>query len=238
MQLLQIVQQFCGRTGLPVPEALFESGDEQVLQITYLANEVCEKIVELRSWTELQYSATWASVAGEDQGAIEDLAPELLLKIQNNVIWDRTTRLKVFGPLNAQEWQELKALQVTGPLYRYRIMQGRLLFIPDMEAGHEMAFDYVSGGIIYNAGTDETKQLFTADDDEFKLRYTLLLAGLRWAWKKEKGLPWLVDYQAWEVSVKSLAAGDGTKRNINLAESDNTITPGIWVPAGSWNLSN
>ena len=40
MTLLEIVQEFCRRQGLPVPSAVVSLGDDQLTQIVGLANEL------------------------------------------------------------------------------------------------------------------------------------------------------------------------------------------------------
>ena len=54
MTLLQIVQEFCQRNGLTVPQIVMSSQDDQLTQIVGLANEICEDLVRRRSWTALQ----------------------------------------------------------------------------------------------------------------------------------------------------------------------------------------
>lgn len=235
--LLAAVQEFSSRRGLPRPLVAALSKDDLTLQIVALANEICE-ILGRYAWTTLQYSTTFTSVASEDQGLIDTLAPMGCKKILNETIWDRTQRLRVFGPRSPSEWEQLKALPMSGPLYQYRIQNGYLKVLPVMVAGHTMAFEYLSRYLISDPTATPTtgKARFTKDTDEFLLDETLLIQGLRWIWNKEKGFAYAEEKQMWEQSVSVAKSGDGTKPTLNLSTDTRGLTPGIWVPAGSWNI--
>lgn len=235
MTLLQIVQEFCRRQGLTVPSIVMASQDDQLVQLVGLANEVCEDLVRRHSWTDLQYQTTFTSVAAESQGAITTLAPNAFLKILNETIYDRTERLPIYGPRNPSDWQALKALPNTGPYYQYRIQNGLLKINPAMVAGHTIAFEYASEGVV-NAADGTVKAYFTADDDTFVLNKTLLIAGLRWRWKEEKGLPYLETFRAYEAVVAEAAGSDGTKATLFMDGTTGRPEPGIFVPAGSWSI--
>jgi len=236
MTLLQIIQEFCRRTGLSVPTIIVASRDDQLVQLWGLANEVVEDLVRRHSWTELQREAVFTSVAGGDQGAIATLADVGFLKVLNETIYDRTRRLPVFGPRTPQEWQAIKALPMSGPFYQYRFRQGHLLITPDMPVGHTMAFEYASEAAILAADGTTYKTAFSADDDTLVLNKTLLLLGLRWRWKEEKGLPYLESFRAYEAAVAEASGSDGTKQPLSMSETSPAIQPGIFVPAGNWSL--
>lgn len=236
--LLQIVQEFCGRTGLTKPNIVMSSQDDQLLQIAGLANEVCSDIVRRASWQVLQFETTFQSVVGEDQGAIADLAPNAFLKVTNDTIYDRTRRLPVLGPRSAQNWQALKALPMSGPLYQYRIRNGRLLILPAMPEGHLMAFEYTSQGAVIDAASAIPlfKEYFEKDEDTFALDKNLVLLGLRWRWKEEKGLPYLESFRLYESAVAEASGSDATSPTLNMSNGTPTFLPGVFVPAGSWNV--
>jgi hypothetical protein len=59
--------------------------------------------------------------------------------------------------------------------------------------------------------------------------------GLRWRWKKEKGLDYAEDMRTYEMQIKDELGRDGGKQ---ILQMDNLTTkrPGISVPDGNWNL--
>lgn len=234
MTILDIIKQFCARTALPVPSIVATSGDETLLQILGLANELIDDLQRF-TWTALIREATWTSVASSDQGAVTTLAPFGFHKIRNETIFDRTDGRQLYGPRDSSTWQAMKASNVTGPFYSYRIRGGHLITIPDMPAGHEMAFEYTSNHMV-EASNGSTKNYFTADTDTFLLPDVLLLLGLRWKWKSEKGLPYAEEQRAYETRVAEESGGDGTKATLHLDCEEPSYRPGIIVPSGNWSL--
>ena len=234
--ILQIVQQFCARTALPVPSQVFGAVDAATIQYGALANEVLEDMVDRGYWQELIYEATFTSVASEDQGDIYTIAPNGLDYILNKTIFDRTLRLPIYGPLSPSEWQALKALPTTGPLYQYRIRNNRLLTTPAMAAGHSCAFEYKSTWYVQKTGGATFDSWFTADSDMPYIDERVFIQGCRWKWKYEKGLDYAEDKELYDSSVLNTLSTNATKKTINLASPVNEIQPGIFVPAGNWPL--
>lgn len=233
MTLLQLVQEFCRRTGITSPSIVMSSQDDDLLQLVGLLNEGCEDLLR-HSWTELQYSAAWTSTGVEDQGALSTLAPSLDT-ITNNTILDTTTDLRIVGPMSPAKWQDLES---GSGLYAYRIMAGHLHIRPALPVSHTLAFGYTSRGIVQDVSTvtPTTKSYFTRDDDVFLLNEVLLLTWLRWKWKEEKGLPYLENFRAYEAMVAKYSGADGTKATLSLNGEAGIARPGIVVPAGNWSV--
>lgn len=237
MSLLTTVQTFCQRTGLPVPSFVIGTTDLQVLQILALVNEVVEDLCDRWTWTDLMREALFTTVAGEDQGSLDTIAPNGFLRISQETIFNRTLRLPLFGPLMQAQWQALKALPTTGPFYKYRIRGNHILFMPAGVAGHICAFEYASSFAILAADGVTYRSAFAADSDTFVLDEKLLTAGLRWKWKAEKGLDYAEEFRRYEELANNAAGRDGTKPRIDMGGGGDNFRPGIWVPSGNWNIS-
>jgi hypothetical protein len=236
MNLLEIIQEFTVRTGLTKPSFVAGNTDPQVVQLMGLFNEVCENIVDLRTWTQLDIETTFVTVNGADQGLVTAIAGAGFKHILNDTIYNRTLRLPVYGPIPASTWQGLKALPTSGPFYKYRIRGGKLLFDPPATAGDTCAFEFASSYCLYNTADVAYKALATKDADEFLLPYHLAIAGLRWCWKKEKGLDYAEDFRRYEEMVNNAGARDGTKPTLSMDAEGARVTPGIFVPSGNWNV--
>ena len=236
MSLLTVVQDFCARKGIPVPTSVIGSRDAQVLQLQALVNEVLEDLCEY-DWQDMTREAIFTTVAGEDQGRLDAIAPEQCLRVKNKTIFNRTLRLPIYGPIDNTRWQALKALPNAGPFYKYRIRGGRLLFNPAARGGHTCAFEYISGNIVaHQDGTYSRRFRFDSDTLRLAEGEKLLLAGLRWKWNSEKKLEYGEEQDRYVMLVRQMLAADATKPTINLSAADDTIRPGLWVPSGNWNL--
>lgn len=233
--LLEVVTDHCGRTGLPVPTTVYGSSDPQVVQIMRLLEEEGDDLSARGTWQALVNEAAVTTVATESQGAMTTLASNGFRYIVNQTIWDRSNRLPICGPVNAQWWQAMKAMLSTGPRYTHRIRGGNLIVNPVPTAGLTWYFEYASKNWIVNSTT--YKRRFTADADTILLPEGLCLQGLRWRWKKEKGFDYAEDFRTYEVQVKDALGRDGGKPILHM-DNDGIggPQPGVWVSPGSWPL--
>lgn len=237
MSLLTTVQYLCGRTGVPVPTSVIGTTDKQVLQVLRLLEEEGTDLSKRGPWEGITREATFTTAATESQGAMTTLASNGFRYIKNNTIWDRTNKLPVCGPMDIPEWQAIKALTWTGPRYRYRIRGGLLLITPTPAASLSWAFEYASLNWILGADLTTYKQYFTLDTDTILLPEDLVLMGLRWRWKKEKGLDYAEDFRTYETQVKDALSRDGGKPVLHMDDEGwRGPVPGIFVSPGSWDL--
>ena len=236
--LLGIVQEFCGRVAIPRPGVVTSSNDDQYIQLWRLCNETLDDLVTRPwCWTTLATETTFTTVAANLQGTIASICPFGYMGIIPETFWDRTQRLPFIGPLNSQEWQTVQALPATNPLYAFRVFQNNLYVWPTPAAGHTCAFEYYSNYAVLASDGTTAKPYFTADDDTLRLDDKLMYAGLKWRWKREKGLPYAEDFQTYETLLASLAGRDGPKKRIRMDRgSYDGFQPGIFVSPGSWSV--
>jgi len=235
MTMLSLVQNFCKRTNIPVPVSVLGSTDEQVLQALGLLEEEGQDLATRGDWQSLTNESTHTTIAIEDQGSIQTIASNGFAYIKNNTIWDRDLRLPVYV-IDGTDWQQVKAIEVTGPRYQARIRGGKLLCNPVPAAGNTWAFEYISENWILGADGTTYSQYFNLDTDTFLFPEKILMMGLRWRWKKEKGLEYAEDYATYEKLVSQALASDGMRRNINLGEGGYSVEPRVYTPDGSFNL--
>lgn len=238
MTLLATVQEFCERTGLASPQTVIGNSDKGILQIKGLMHEVLTDITGRgQVWPRLRKEATFVTLAAELQGTLATIAPSGFKYVISNTIYNRTQKRPLYGPRGAQSWQLSKAIVDTGPIGTYRIMAGGLYIQPTPTAGETVAFEYASDWAILATDGTTWKKRFTADTDYFAMNEDLLLLGLRWKWKKEKGLTFVTDKQDYEALLVQEMGNDSTKKELNLeGGSQSGLKPGIFVPSGSWSL--
>lgn len=233
MTMLTLVQNFCRRTNLAVPTTVFGSTDTQVLQIMALLEEEGNDLSGRGDWEGLTNEATHTTVATESQGAITTIASNNFRYIKNGTFWDRTLILPV-GVIGNADWQSAQALTLTGPRYHVRLRGGNLLSNPVPTAGNTWAFEYISyNWILDNDGTTG-KQYFTEDTDTFLVPEAILMVGLRWRWKKEKGLDYEEDFKTYEGLVADALSRNGLSPVLQMDNRSKGQVPGICTPQGNW----
>lgn len=244
MSLLSIVQKFARRTALPVPATVAGNTDAQINQIMNILEEECTELAARGSWKGLINECTFSALGAESQGTLASLGsgPSLtngLRFILNNTLWNRTTRLPIYGPMNPQDWQQIKANSVVA-LSQYRIRgtttgtQAALLITPAPTAANTIAFEYLSNNWCLNGVIPSS--VLVADTDTLLLPESVVAAGLKWRWKKEKGLSYAEDFMSYEQLVQQAISRDGTKKTLNMADCAETLKPGIFISPGSWSL--
>lgn len=232
--LLQLTQTFCMRTGLPAPVFVVGNTDAQIGQILALLSETLEDL-RTNFWEILRQEAVFASQAGTDQGELDVLAPGFQRMVPDT-FYNRANRLKIPGPLSPQQWQAMVTMPSTGPMYQYRIMEGHLHVYPPAIGGETFAFEYISDHCVLDADSGDSKPFPTKDSDTFRIKDDLLLAGLRWKWKYEKGLEYGEDFRRYSELAVLAAGRDGSKPALSMEGAEFAPRPGILVPPGSWNL--
>ena len=113
---------------------------------------------------ELTQEATLTTVATESQGAISTIAPGYCRFIERT-FWDRSNQQELFGPLDEQEWQEMKALSTNPTRPHFRIRNDELLIYPVPTAGETWAFEYRSKNWVTKASDSSLTDSFSADGD-------------------------------------------------------------------------
>lgn len=240
MDLLTCIDEFMQRTYGRQITAVMGSVDPQVIQARALLQEGLEDICQRGAWEMLVNEASWTTTATESQGDITTLADNGWAgTFMPETLWDRTEKLPLLGPTSAAQWQFLKAIVVTGPRYSFRLRQNEFIVTPAPPAGHTWVFEYVSKNFLLDDNGTTYKAVFTEDADEILLPGNIVKADLRWRWKKEKGLPYAEDFNSAERLINNALGRDGGKRVLRLDNPGGIFDgpkPGIFVPAGSWDL--
>ena len=235
MSLLTIVKRFCQEVNIDEPATVMGTTDPQVKQVKAILQKEGDDLSGRGDWEALVNEATHTTVATESQGAISSIATNGFRYIRNDTIWDRDLRLPVYV-IDASDWQQVKATEVTGPRYQARIRGGNLIVNPTPVAGHTWAFEYVTWNWMTDSSGTTNKQYFTDDGDLPLLPQTLLEAGLQWRWKKQKGMEYAEDFRTYETLVANELSRNGLKRPLSLSSGRMTPEPKVFVPDGSWNL--
>jgi len=227
--------------GFASPTAVAASTEQRLLKMLALANEEGQELAARHDWQVLTKEATFTTVAVESQGAVSSIintatSGDVMDHIVNNTIWNRDLRRPVFGPLDNQQWQQLKALNINGPWNQFRIRGGNIIFIPVPAAGNTCAFEYTSKMWATDSTGATLKSAFTVDTDVSLLDDRLITLGLVWRYKQSNGLEYAEDFNKYEIAVTDAMGKDGVRDWLNLSGSRYDVAPGILVPLGNWGV--
>lgn len=236
MTLLTIVQDAWSELGLSstTPSTVIGNSDQNVTRLLALANRGGKVLAQHYAWTGLIREATFVTIADEDQGAIETIAPGFNWDIYETM-WNRSTINYTAGPLFPKEWQNLKALTVSGPFPAHRIRNKHLFIIPEPTAGDTIAFEYVSR-YFCESSTGTGQERWVADTDVGTLNEDWLTMDLVWRFKRAVGLDYGEERLEFDTVITNAMARDGGKRPLSLGEKKESDIGGLYIPAGNWNL--
>ena len=234
MTCLQMVQTACKRIGILSPNVAVQSSDQQITQLLALMEEEGQEGAWRAQWTGVQVEAVFTTVASENQGSLDTIAPSCSY-IVNDTIWNRTLRRPVYGPKSEQDWQQSKAMQINGPFNSFRLQRNNLYFYPAPVAGQTCAFEYITTNWIstLNGSTSET---WTNDGDKPLIDDKVLILGTIWRWKAAKGLDYAEDFVKYERRITDAMARNGSKPILNTNGAQYDIQPIVLVPRGSWGV--
>jgi len=164
----------------------------------------------------------------------------------NRTMWDRTNRWELLGPDSPQmdQWHQ-SGVVPTGPRRHFRklspFLSGsnsgsfRLWPAPyEISSNLQLVFEYYSTNCIatggnfsppatgFNQPANFTSQ-WTTDSDQSVLDDDLLIKGLKWKFKKEKGWNYVDDKNDWIDYVDEMWAQDGARPTLNIVKRVNPI---------------
>jgi hypothetical protein len=136
--------------------------------------------------------------------------------------------------MQPDEWERLKALSAYSSVYpQYRILDGNLLVYPVVRNTHTLAVEYKTEYLVIDSDGNP-KKYFTADNDICQLNFTMLLLGLRYFWKAEKGMNFAKEQALYIASIRSLGSQSGQRAQINMAAEAVEVKPGVYIPDSNW----
>ncbi len=237
MTLLTIVSDACGEIGIDAPSTVISSTDRTAKQMLALSNRSGKMLAQRFAWQELVTEATHTTVAAELQGAVNTILPGFNWYLYESM-WNRDTRMGIWGPLFPEEWQFLKASNVTGPFPEFRIRNKNLYFLPAPTAGQTIGLEYVSRYWCESSGgTDQER--WAADTDTGILSEDLLTIDLIWRFKAAKGFDYAEDMRQAEIAINNAMARSGARRKMNLAGNmrlHSDMPSGLIIQDGDWNV--
>lgn len=232
MTLLQLINKFCDIAGLPRTSSVISSTDPQIIQIKELLEEELLDLGSRHKWQALNTIVEFQSILSENQGKIATIANGFEYLV-NDTFWDTESQLPVIGPLNSQQWQAMKAAEISGPDYVYRIVGGDLLIYPAPSSVVTFRFEAMTNSPIRDPSQTTAQTVFLTDNDVVVLSERLILLGLRWRWKREKGLDYAELFNMYEFQVKDAMGRDGGAPVLSM-QGLSKPNRGVFIPIGDW----
>lgn len=166
--------------------------------------------------------------------------PSDYLRMIPDTNWDRTDHWRNLGPKTPQEWQWLQGgIISTGPRERYRIIGNKLRIFSALTTAYNFAYEYISNQwVTASGGTAPTKSTFTVDTDTCIFPDSLMMAGLKYYFRKAKRLDYAIDESDFNDALAQAKGVDNPQPVRSLAPIPVEQFIGPWsIQDGSWPTS-
>lgn len=219
--LLQYAKDVCEELGIEPPLSLVNNEDDDARRLLALFKSEGHRLMRRWDWEALIVEKLHTTTAGEDQGLLSAIAPDLDRMISDTTYNRSDDRARV-GSVSPQLWQMDKARQTTRLLYYFRIRGGKLLMNPAPGAGEIVAFEYVSKNWV-RGDEGVAKGTFTADSDTSALDEDILKLGVKWRFQKAIGGDWQADFQEYQEQLKLRFGADVPKGVLNMGDQPDDV---------------
>lgn len=235
MSLLTMIRRVSRKVINQTPSVVASATDATTLLLLELAQEEGEQLARFGDWRALRAEKTFTTVATEDQSASTPIPTDWAGFI-DDTFWNRSRRMRLYGPATAEEWQRWKAgstFPVTGTFY----FRGTSLLIqPTPSAGNTIAYEYRSKNWCQTSGA-VAQDAWANDTDTGRLEERLMGLGVIWRYRQNRGLDWQTDYDKYQFEVEQALSKDQPRKVIDMKETGmQSRIPGLVIPEGSWSL--
>jgi hypothetical protein len=206
MTLLTIVQDAADRLGLTRPSTVVTSTDPLIVTLLGLAQEEGKALYDRHTWQVFQTEYTFSTA----NGTASYVLPTGFDQMIKGTVFNRTRRRQMFGDLSPMQWQRTQASLVTMVNPAFRI-KGDLFFIsPTPTSIETVAYEYITKNWCRSAALAGQSR-WAADTDTGVLDEELTTLGVKWRFKKSKGLDYAEDMNDYEIKVNKAIFKDGAR---------------------------
>lgn len=245
----QVIEGFLGENNLPKAGAYAAATSPAEVQYVALLKKIGDYLRnQPYDWPTLKRSYTWTVTSGTATYAL----PGDFYRMLNSTPWDVTNNWSLRGPMSDYQkqirtyavvaLQTRKAYRIVGDLTSTFLAQGACFQVTPTPTNStdQLTFDYVSWNwVIPSTGAPSplARYPITADTDLVLFDDDLLIAGMTWAYRQAKDMPYESFKMDWEAAIRGANARFNGPTRINSADElgDNNIE---WpnVPVGDWNV--
>ena len=208
LTLRQVLDLVSTTSGMLAPTTWTGSNNVADKQVVGLANLA---ILYLR---EKRFQAQIRSYTYTLSAATIYAPPADLLAFEPDTMWAQNTIWKVDFPTDPTAWAYLKASAgPAGVVIQARYINN-FIEVYQPTADIEIGVEYYTKDCVISGGVPQ--ELFTTDNDTSIFDDSLMIAEIKWRYKKEKGFPdWEVDFKLAQNQLNTVLGRDRAAQTIN-----------------------
>lgn len=194
------------------------STQDTSIQMVQLLNSAGAELVELFPWQLITKEFSFTTVVPGDTGTYD--LPEDFAYLINQTGWDKTNRVRMGGPLSAQDWSQLEGRDlVSQSIYAsFRVLENKLDLYPQPPPnGLEIRFEYVSRDWVVEADGTTYRDTVGAGSDTVLYEPILIVKYLKCKWLEAKGFDSSSARMEFENMMNSRTSRDQGAPKLNAA---------------------
>jgi hypothetical protein len=226
MTLLTIIQDATVRCGFQLsPTSAIGNASTDALNIQQMiafAQDTGRDAMERVNWTRNDIAA---SITGDGTTTLFTLPADWLRLNPGDksphgaLVSSKYPLTPLFGPVNAEDLNLLKALPASTIRPVWRVIGGSLELWPALSAGEIVTFNYFSANWIMAADGVTRRKKWLVDSDVSLIDEDLIMKGVIWRWQQSKGLDYAETFRAYEMALDRVAAQQMTERTISTSSA-------------------
>jgi len=226
--ILEICREVADLAAVKRPDDLFNTSSQQNNIFLSVAKSTLDSLLRYGNWQELTKEGWIRTVKGKKQYVINDYIPDFYCLL-NNTIYVKDTNEKVIGAITPEQWMKDKYFGNASCGIKFKIQNGRLIFLDEPKSRVKIVFQYRSDSIVWDFKTFEEKSVLTANTDVPIFDEYLVKLGILWRWLKRSGLDYSEEYAEYQRELKKRFGSSLATSDINLAAISENCEEGVKV---------
>lgn len=231
--ILEICCEVADLAATKRPLNLFDENSKHDSIFLSVAKDTLDSLLRYGDWMENIKEGQLITVEGQTSYIIDSFCPDFYC-LTNNTVYVKDSYEKLVGAITPEEWMREKYFEVPSLDIKFKIQNGRFVFLKEPEPDIKIVFMYRSANIVYDplVGYVEKTILDKNTDIPIWDEYLVKL-GIYWRWLKRNGMDFSVEYNEYERELKK-RFGDGlATQDIQLTIGSEDELGGVYVVPAS-----
>ncbi len=223
--ILEICKEVADIAAVKRPKDLFNTSGQHECIFLSVVKSALDSLQRYADWQELTKEGCLRTIEGKSQYSIKDFAPDFY-SLLNNTIFIKDSHERVIGAITPEQWMKEKYFFSPGTNIKFKIQNGRFIFLNSPVGGMRIVFQYRSNNIVWDFNTFEEKNTLTKNTDVPIFDEYLVKLGVLWRWLKRNGLDYAEEYNEYYRELKKRYGSELSTKDICLANISNSIEEG------------
>ena len=217
--ILEICREVADLAAVRRPNDLFNTSSQQENVFLSIAKSSLDSMLRYGDWQELTKEGEFYTVDGKKQYAIDEIVPDFFCLL-HNTIFIKDTQERVIGAITPEQWMREKCFQSSGGNVKFKIQNGRFVFLDNPSCRVKIVFQYRSNNIVWDFNTFEEKNVLSANTDVPIFDEYLVKLDILWRWLKRNGMDYTEEYNEFQRELKKRFGAELATQDIHLAAAN------------------